>query len=215
MIPVKKIAIGNRVALFFEDESFMPELSAQTAATLLEGTEWKVLVELSRIEKAESILVDLAEKAGWTVERGAAGIFLVGKWAAMSKDERQEHMKETFIDNPVKPGSEPVASHGETRRRQYVTVEELGDSLKAVPGMAKVIEEEQKALKGDRKYQTLSVIFFKGSPEGQINSVYKTRETNPQKVLDFKAALEAGDCMIPAIRSKAIRDKLREMEIMP
>jgi CRISP-associated protein Cas1 len=29
---------------------------------------------------------------------------------------------------------------------------------------------------------------------GQILSVYKTRESNPQKVADFKAALENGDC---------------------
>jgi len=43
-----------------------------------------------------------------------------------------------------------------------------------------------------RKYPTLSKT--NGSPQGQILSVYKTRESNPQKVADFKAALENGDC---------------------
>ena len=45
-----------------------------------------------------------------------------------------------------------------------------------------------------RKYPTLSKTFFNGSPQGQILSVYKTRESNPQKVADFKAALANGDC---------------------
>jgi hypothetical protein len=44
-----------------------------------------------------------------------------------------------------------------------------------------------------RKYKTLASIFFNGSVEGQILSVYRTRIVNPAKVLDYKNALAAGD----------------------
>jgi hypothetical protein len=49
--------------------------------------------------------------------------------------------------------------------------------------------------KASRKYPTLTKGFFNGSIKGQIISVYKTREANPAKVLDFRAALANGDCL--------------------
>jgi hypothetical protein len=52
----------------------------------------------------------------------------------------------------------------------------------------------KRARKTVRQYATLSTTFFKGSIAGQINSVFKTREINPQKVTDFKLALANGDC---------------------
>ena len=39
-----------------------------------------------------------------------------------------------------------------------------------------------------RKYQTLTANFYIGSLKGQINSVWKTRESRPEKVSDFKAS---------------------------
>ena len=45
-----------------------------------------------------------------------------------------------------------------------------------------------------RKYPTLSTTFLQGSLIGQIKAVFKSRETNPQKVTDFKLALANGDC---------------------
>jgi len=45
-----------------------------------------------------------------------------------------------------------------------------------------------------RKYPTLSTTFLQGSLSGQIKAVFKSRETNPQKVMDFKLALANGDC---------------------
>ena len=42
----------------------------------------------------------------------------------------------------------------------------------------------KRARKTVRQYATLSTTFFKGSIAGQINSVFKTREINPQKVSD-------------------------------
>ena len=44
-----------------------------------------------------------------------------------------------------------------------------------------------------RKYPTLSTTFLQGSLSGQIKAVFKSRETNPQKVSDFKLALANGD----------------------
>jgi hypothetical protein len=65
-----------------------------------------------------------------------------------------------------------------------------------------------------RKYPTLSSTFFKGSTAGQINSVFKSRETNPQKITDFKLALANGDCtwdLLPF--SKSLIAKLQTLGI--
>jgi hypothetical protein len=70
---------------------------------------------------------------------------------------------------------------------------------------------DRRLVKTDRKYKTLSGVFFKGSSEGQINSVFKTMVENPQKVIDYKAALENGDCLLPSELSKALQDKLRAL----
>ncbi len=61
-----------------------------------------------------------------------------------------------------------------------------------------------------RKYATLGTIFFNGSSVGQLLSVYKTRETNVQKVSDYKAALAAGDCSLPveSLMTKSLKEKL-------
>jgi hypothetical protein len=76
--------------------------------------------------------------------------------------------------------------------------------------------EPAAAVKGNvvRKYPTLSRTFFNGSLRGQILSVYKTRESNPQKVVDFKAALENGDCTWGDTPfSKAVVEKATELGI--
>jgi hypothetical protein len=65
-----------------------------------------------------------------------------------------------------------------------------------------------------RKYLALSTTFFKGSIAGQINSVFKSRETDPQKVADFKRALANGDCtwdLLPL--SKSLIAKLQTLGI--
>lgn len=47
----------------------------------------------------------------------------------------------------------------------------------------------------DRKtqYPNLNATFFRGSLEGQVNSVYKTKDTNAGKVEDFCKAVAAGE----------------------
>ena len=65
-----------------------------------------------------------------------------------------------------------------------------------------------------RKYPALSKTFLQGSLSGQIKSVFKSRETNPQKVTDFKLALANGDCtwdLLPL--SKSLLAKLQTLGI--
>jgi hypothetical protein len=52
--------------------------------------------------------------------------------------------------------------------------------------------------KAARKYATLGTIFFNGSIAGQIKSVFKTREINPAKVVEYRQALANGDCTLGA-----------------
>jgi hypothetical protein len=70
------------------------------------------------------------------------------------------------------------------------------------------------APKFERKYATLASIFFNGSVKGQILSVYKTRESNPAKVADYKAALAAGDVHLGTRPlTKSLTAKLVELGI--
>ena len=65
-----------------------------------------------------------------------------------------------------------------------------------------------------RKYTSLSTTFFQGTFIGQIKAVFKSRETNPQKVTDFKLALANGDCtwdLLPL--SKSLLAKLQTLGI--
>jgi hypothetical protein len=77
-------------------------------------------------------------------------------------------------------------------------VEQVAEAFQQLAPKAKTTKAPKapKAVKAPtvRKYATLGTIFFSGSPTGQLLSVYKTRESNPQKVADFKAALANGDC---------------------
>jgi hypothetical protein len=98
----------------------------------------------------------------------------------------------TFLTSPAKqPDREPQAV-------SVVPTAPVGPKPRRTRGNGKV---EPRAV---RKYPTLSTTFFKGSIAGQINSVFKTREINPQKVTDFKLALANGDCiwdLLPSSKS--------------
>ncbi|MFZ3326866.1 MAG: hypothetical protein WA231_13665 [Methylocella sp.] len=65
-----------------------------------------------------------------------------------------------------------------------------------------------------RKYPALSTTFLQGSLSGQIKAVFKSRETNPENVTDFKRALANGDCtwdLLPL--SKSLIAKLQTLGI--
>ena len=71
------------------------------------------------------------------------------------------------------------------------------------PSVAETISEPVQVMvhpevTGPHKYATLGTIFFRGSIAGQIKSVFKTRETNPAKVVDYRQALANGDCTLGA-----------------
>lgn len=46
-------------------------------------------------------------------------------------------------------------------------------------------------------YTQLKAPFLNGHFEGQLNSVHKTRESNPVKVAEFRLAMVAGDVVFP------------------
>ena len=72
----------------------------------------------------------------------------------------------------------------------------------------------KRAPKTVRQYATLSTTFFKGSSAGQINSVFKTREYNYQKVSDYKQALADGACTLGNVPlSKSLIAKLQTLGI--
>jgi hypothetical protein len=63
----------------------------------------------------------------------------------------------------------------------------------------------------DRKYPTLGANFLKGSVAGQIKSIQRTRETQPEKLAEFNQAIACRDIPIrasqltPASRTGALR----------
>ena len=59
-----------------------------------------------------------------------------------------------------------------------------------------IAQPEVTVVKTSHKYATLGTIFFRGSIAGQIKSVFKARETNPSKVVDYRQALANGDCTL-------------------
>jgi hypothetical protein len=140
-------------------------LSIATVVDLLKNTE-RVAVQIAPVKRAERLLTDLAESAGRTIQKVEEGTFLA-----------QSESPEPWAASP-EPEPAMVEAPVEVAQPE---AEVVTQPVVTVPGVA-------------RKYPTLSKTFFNGSPQGQILSVYKTRESNPQKVADFKAALENGDC---------------------
>jgi hypothetical protein len=87
----------------------------------------------------------------------------------------------------VQPVVEPVAE---------VVAQPFAEAL-AEP-VEVIVQPEVTVTKAAHKYATLGTIFFSGSIAGQIKSVFKTRETNPAKVVDYRQALANGDCTLGA-----------------
>jgi hypothetical protein len=84
--------------------------------------------------------------------------------------------------------AEPVVE-----RVAEVTAEPVEIIAQPVEVMA---QSEVTVAKATYKYATLGTIFFRGSIAGQIKSVFKTRETNPAKLVDYRRALANGDCTL-------------------
>lgn len=65
-----------------------------------------------------------------------------------------------------------------------------------------------------QKYTHLSASFLRGAFKGQLDSVYKTRTENPDKVKDFVEACKAGDLALPETYTKAQAEKLKELGLV-
>lgn len=63
------------------------------------------------------------------------------------------------------------------------------------------------------KYSHLSANFFRGSMSGQLSSVYRDRESKPEKLQDFKKALKDGDLKLTGEITSQQANKLKELGI--
>jgi hypothetical protein len=160
---ISKLSINKKITAFFVDGSQKMNLGVAAVVDLLKGAE-RVQVQIAPVKRAERLLTDLAETSGRIVEKADEGVFL-------AQPAVDAPTVEEIVTQPV--------------------VEEIARAETAVVAGP----EPAVAVKGKvvRKYRTLSRTFFNGSLRGQILSVYKTREINPEKISDFKAALAAGD----------------------
>jgi hypothetical protein len=164
-------------------------LGIATVVRMLKGAT-NVPVEVAADAAARKLLDELARSAGRTVERASAGLFLAPPVVQPGVDQRAVPLAPVVPDVPAAP----VAPAGPKPRRTR--------------GNGKV---KPRAV---RKYPALSTTFLQGSLSGQIKAVFKSRETNPQKVTDFRRALANGDCtwdLLPL--SKSLIAKLQTLGI--
>jgi hypothetical protein len=179
-----QLLVRKKITAIYADGSSKMNLGIATVVRMLKGAT-NVPVEVAADAAARKLLDELARSAGLTVERGSAGIFLTPPVVQPGVDQRAV---------PAIPAAPAVPMGPKPRRTR-------GNGVK-------------RARKTVRQYATLSTTFFKGSIAGQINSLFKTREINPQKVTDFKLALANGDCtwdLLPL--SKSLIAKLQTLGI--
>lgn len=67
--------------------------------------------------------------------------------------------------------------------------------------------------KQESKYKALSQNFMRGSFAGQLSSVHRDRETNTDKVKDFKAAIKDGEIKIDSELTRGQAQKLKELGV--
>jgi hypothetical protein len=126
-------------------------------------------------------------------------------WPDMTDEERAEVIADDKVEVEQIVSVEQVAEAPEPEAVE--TVERGAEAFQKLAPKAKTAKVPK--VKAPKKYATLGTIFFSGSSVGQLLSVFKTRETNVQKVLDYKAALVAGDCLLPEEPlSKSLKEKL-------
>lgn len=62
-------------------------------------------------------------------------------------------------------------------------------------------------------YLFLAQPFLRGTPNGQISTVHRTRESHPEKVVEFRLALERGHVSLGKTVTRQQARKLAEMHI--
>jgi hypothetical protein len=181
-----RLLFRKKITAVFADGSSKMNLGIATVVRMLKGAT-NVPVEVAADAAARKLLAELARSAGRTVEHTSAGIFLTPPVDQPGVEQR------AIPDGPDVPVVAAVPAGPKPRR--------TGGNGKVKP-------------RAVRKYPTLSTTFLQGSLIGQIKSVFKSRETNPQKVTDFKLALANGDCtwdLLPL--SKSLIAKLQTLGI--
>jgi hypothetical protein len=237
MSTLTKLAINKKISAIFADGTSKMNLGVSTVVGLLSSVD-RVPVEVSPFSRSTKLLADLAESSGRQVtqtdgdgtllvrpavlaepvaEDAIAGLVAVNEepvfepesvaWSAMSDEERAEVIADDKVEVEVEQiaSVEPVAEAPEPEAVE--TVERDAEPSQQLAPKAKTAKVPK--AKAPKKYATLGTIFFSGSSVGQLLSVFKTRETNVQKVLDYKAALVAGDCSLPEEPlSKSLKEKI-------
>ncbi|MFZ3328516.1 MAG: hypothetical protein WA231_22700 [Methylocella sp.] len=182
-----RLLFRKKITAIYADGSSKMNLGIATVVRMLKGAT-NVPVEVAADTAARKLLAELARSAGRTVERASAGTFLTPPVIQPGVDQQAVPAVPAVPIVPAVPaGPKPRRTRGNGVKRARKTV---------------------------RQYATLSTTFFKGSIAGQVNSVFKTQEINPQKVTDFKLALANGDCtwdLLPL--SKSLIAKLQTLGI--
>jgi hypothetical protein len=228
MNTLTKLAINKKISAIFADGTSKMNLGVSTVVGLLSGVD-RVAVEVAPFSRSTKLLADLAESSGRQVtQNDGDGTLLV----------RPAVLAEPVVEEPslVEPESVSWQDMTDEQRTEVIADDEVEvveqiasvEPVIEVDGAVEVVERgaeafqqlapkavkapKAKATKAPkvRKYGTLGTIFFNGSSVGQLLSVYKTRETNVQKVSDYKAALAAGDCSLPveSLMTKSLNEKL-------
>jgi hypothetical protein len=140
-------------------------------------------------------------------------------WQDMTDEQRAETIAGDEVEVQIAPVEPVIEVDGAVEVVERVAEAFQQLAPKAVKAPKAKATKAPKAVKAPtvRKYVTLGTIFFSGSSIGQLLSVYKTRETNVQKVSDYKAALTAGDCSLPveSLMTKSLKEKLVALGITP
>ncbi len=230
MNTLAKLAINKKISAIFADGTSKMNLGVSTVVGLLSGVD-RVPVDVAPFSRSTKLLADLAESSGHQVtqndgdgtllvrpavlaepvaEDAIAGLVAVVEpesvaWSAMSDEERVEVIADDKVKVEQTASVEPVAEAPEPEAVE--AVEQVAEAFQQLAPKAKAAKVPK--AKVPKKYATLGTIFFSGSSVGQLLSVFKNRETNVQKVLDYKAALVAGDCRLPEEPlSKSLKEKI-------
>jgi hypothetical protein len=225
MNTLTKLAINKKISAIFADGTSKMNLGVSTVVGLLSGVD-RVPVEVAPFSRSTKLLADLAESSGHQVTQNDGDGTLLVRPAVLAEpvveelpvveseavawpDMTGEQRVEVIADDKVEV--EQIASVGQVAEapepEAVETVERGAEAFQKLAPKAKTAKVPK--AKAPKKYATLGTIFFSGSSVGQLLSVFKTRETNVQKVLDYKAALVAGDCSLPEQPlSKSLKEKI-------
>ena len=230
MNTLTKLAINKKISAIFADGTSKMNLGVSTVVGLLSAVD-RVPVEVAPFSRSTKLLADLAESSGHQVtqtdgdgtllvrpavlaepvaEDAIAGLVAVVEseavaWSDMTDEQRVEVIADDKVEVEQIASVEQVAEAPEPEAVE--AVEQVAEAFQQLAPKAKTAKVPK--AKAPKKYATLGTIFFSGSSVGQLLSVFKTRETNVQKVLDYKAALVAGDCSLPEEPlSKSLKEKI-------